>query len=408
MGIPHLEDLTPAQLEMVINSPRWLSTKLDGSFIAFGIDIQGRFYTERKNGQRFYDISEWPVEGWSAGFRQAHMVLENFMEVQQAIGEVGRGSYATAEILWGSQPNVVEYTSANNIVIHPGSNFDSRTNRSIKVATEVLKSDGRTAWKELSYREWSVQVQHERKSSVDFKEIHYILEWLDLPSRVKPYSMRQILDFKLNRRPEGYTQEAWKASVPLIKEERERLREAYRFKLDQLRKELLTEIRTSSYNTIHTHNLAEGYVFRLENDFRFKLIYREWFGPANHFIHWVRYCLIGGRRPARPSFESRTRYWPLEKRLHRLDVLLDRYLAHHEKMTFRLEGYTSPASVSYSDEIHDRVLVLFYDFRERLKSGRTGVQRKHPTDSTSGDSSNPEVAWEPFEILPATVETPSQ
>lgn len=393
MGIPHFEDLTPADLYEIIKDDLVITSKLDGSFIAFGYDADMRFYTERKSGQRYYSVEEWPLEGWCNGFRQAHVVLENYLErLHVAWNKAGRYARSTCEIIWGHQPNVVEYGAMNRILLHDNSNF-SPDPFECNIGVTQLKSDGRKAWTVREDLKWSIQAIRTKKYKLAKEDIKGLLEWLDRPSIIAPYTRREVLEFKLNRRPTGYTKEAWQTTMPLIKAERELLRDNYFKKMTAIRKEILAYLNSHLYfETITTVTLGEGFVCVGHGGVIFKLINREWFKPANDFVHRARYALIGGRRPARSSFESRTRNWPLDKRLKRLEVLRRRYLVHHHKLKFTYNGGTRLGDLSYSDEIHDRVLMLFYDLRERLKDGRAGVQGEHSANLPGGDSSNITVA----------------
>lgn len=397
MGIPHIEDLTPDQLEVITQAKLLrLTSKIDGSFLAFGVDADNQFYTERKGGQRYYHVEDWPMEGWSLGFRQAHVALENFLDALRELGKAGRCSRATCEVILGSQPNVVEYTHDNQIVIHPGANFDSAAMTCV-VSLGHMATDGREEWSTRHEIEWNISVLSVRDwKKFPTEEAQFILDWLDLPSRIKPYTMRQVLAFKFNRKPEGYTKEAWKTTLPLLKEERERVREAYAYHMGVLRRKCLVSLNQNiSYETVPSHTMSEGYVVSGVDGTLFKIINREWFKPANDFVHWVRYALIGGRRPDRPSFESRTRHWALEKRLDRLEVLRQRYLRRRHELQFKHDAGPRVGDLHYSDEIHDRMLKLFYDLRERMKDGRAGLQRKHAANLPSGDTSDTGVAGRP-------------
>ena len=387
MGIPHIEDLTPEELYDAMQGVLRSTSKIDGSFLAFGVDGDDRFYTERKGGQRYYSLDDWPQEGWCIGFRQAHVVLDHYVDYLRLLERIGRYGRATCEVVAGYQPNVVQYAYANGIILHPHKNFDAIPFEA-SISLNQIKTDGLTAWQERVESKWALQKINVRDwKSFPIKEGQDILEWLDLPSKVKPYSMRTVLAFKFNRRPDGYTKETWKTVQPLLKEERERIREAYAYRMGVLRRKAIQSLKEDiGYQNYHTNTLGEGFVVSTTTGNLFKIVDREWFTPANAFVHWVRYALIGGRRPVRSSFESRTRDWPLDKRLARLEVLRQRYLANYKKLKFTWPDDKRPGSLTYSDEIHERMLMLFYDLRERLKDGRAGIQRKHSANLTDRDS----------------------
>jgi hypothetical protein len=395
MGIPHIEDLTPDELEDVMAGMLRVTSKVDGSFLAFGFDEDFRFYTERKGGQRFYSLDDWSLEGWAVGFRQAHMVLENFMDFHRDIGKAGRYARATSEIIWGTQPNVVEYTYSNSVIIHPGANFNSES-FATDVALSQVVTDGVTGWTEQRYVKWRVTTIGVRDwKDFPIKEANTILDWLALPSKVKPYTKRQILGFKFNGKPVGYTKEAWRTTLPLLKEERGRIREAYTHRMGCLRRECLVSLNSNlHYETVDAHTKSEGFVISTVSGRLVKIINREWFKPANDFVHWVRYALIGGRRPARPSFSSRTMTWSKDRKLARLEVLRHRYLDNRDNLKFEWRGDLRVGNLTYSDEIHERVLMLFYDLRQRIENGRAGIQGNHEADLPSRDSTDLELVRE--------------
>jgi hypothetical protein len=59
MGIPHFEDLDLSILLDALELRWTASEKMDGSYMEFGFDKQGEFYTRRKNGFPIHSIDEW-------------------------------------------------------------------------------------------------------------------------------------------------------------------------------------------------------------------------------------------------------------------------------------------------------------------------------------------------------------
>lgn len=386
MGIQHFDDLTPTQFLEAIATMDQFSSKFDGSFLAFGIDLQGRFFTQRKSGQCYYDISEWPEEGWANGFRQAHMVLDAFMDYHQKMNAAGRGSLATCEVINGHQPNVVEHHSSNTIWIHPGSNFEFG-NFHVDIAAKVLIPDSAAHIHKViqPYKWWIRGISQNDIKKYKFDSYDLVKDvkfWLEAPSSVLPYSKRRIIEFNLNTKPAGLTSKAWKNIKFLIKEERSKLREEFQTKLLNIKKKWMLNISNLSYRT------SEGVVVTGTSALTFKLVNREWFAEANRFVHWVKYALVGGRRPPRPSFDSRTKDWPIEKKLKRLEILRQRYLKHRHLLKKKINGQV----YEYDSELHERTLLLFHDLKERIKNGRTGIQRINTSYSTSRDTSDAAMA----------------
>ena len=376
MGIPHFEDLSISEVERVFSAEKHVITaKLDGSYLAFGIDLEGRFYTERKGGQRYYEEGSWPVEGWANGFRQAHMVLEAYMDLAVQQGQAGRLYHETCEVLYGYQPNTVEYAKRNRLILHnrtslvkTGDYYDAASYFEIR-ALKLHSADGRSTSFEYPRNEWMVDGNcHLPIRLLEVDKLRPILEWSNGPSAIVPFSRGAILEINLNKRPVEFLPATWRAMVPDIKRERERLRERLREQLLELKSQLIAQ------SWWHAGNKStEGFVVN-SDDFIFKMVNREWFAPVNHFNHRVRYALIGGRRPAKSSFSSRTRSWPMEKRLARLDVLRKRYLRYRSHVFREVYDPLSKTTtlLRYEGEVHERNLLLFHDLRQRILDGRTG------------------------------------
>lgn len=393
MGIPHFEDMTPTQLLAYVSEPWTFSEKFDGSFILAGVDETGRFYTERKGGQRYYDVEDWPNECWANGFKQAHAHLDLAFEQ----GKMPANESITFEILDCQRPNVIFYShhmiADDEFVLVPHSEnvkiltmgswiFENEINTcSVKV---LRTSDGLTANNQLEVKSLSnffnFGVKHNVSNGTKDLMASMIREWLEANSQIEGLTRHELIELKLNRRPEQFTSEEWKKEKANIAAERDIARSIFKDQMRSMKKYLYHQMESKS------RIMIEGFCVFLAADQSkpiFKIVNRDFFTPANKFVHRVKDALVGGSRPPRPSFLSRTANWPVEKRLARLEVLRKRYLANHHRLsrTFYDSYGERNHTIAYTDDLHQRMLMLFYDIRTRLIDGRASFQGQRKKDS---------------------------
>jgi hypothetical protein len=162
----------------------------------------------------------------------------------------------------------------------------------------------------------------------------------------------------------------WAELKEEIKTEKALLKESYDDILyDFIRSVFESFTRQGIGSVKSTTGLQEGFVVQAD-DVTFKIVNREVFPDLNLFTHRVKYWIVGGRRPARSSFLSRTKDWPKAERLARLDMLLERYLKHHTKLTKEIHLLRKKWSIRYDGSLHLRTLGMFYDTRKRIENGR--------------------------------------
>lgn len=389
MGIPHLEDLPLDKLIRVLNEP-WVATeKLDGSFMAFGLDEQGHFYTRRKTGDRCYDMDSWPDMPWCNSFRCAHQAAQAFTD---ALCESNMGISAPfeleAEILWGRQPNTVLYGhGSDSFIVITGTRNEDRIGAAIldsffKDGTCVtttpiwVTDDGSNLRKREREDRWHCigmdpfQLDtHLTRAVVD------LLVWLNKPHKNwDDAKIQDVIGVNLNRRPEFVPENLWKSAAKDIlkaqlKAQREFGRQELTWQLARIKDTVLHEARRKHFPKMDATGRGretEGIVCTSLSGIVFKITPRADFAEANLYSHWVRYALQGGRRPARPSFLSRTKSWPVGRRLARLERLRQRYVDNHSLIGCINNSY----KVWYAnDELHQRTLLLFAELRVRIQNG---------------------------------------
>jgi hypothetical protein len=394
MGIPHLEDLPLDKLLRVLDEPWVASEKLDGSFMAFGLDEQGNFYTRRKGDQLCYSVEDWPNMPWCNSFRCAHSAAQAFMD---ALCDADLGLQAPfefeAEILWGRQPNTVTYGHGPDsfIVITGGNNRDYIS----AALLDTFFKDGACVtttpiWHTTDGVELTQRMHEDRWHCISLdpfqldthlsRPVVDLLVWLNKPHKNwEDARIKDILAVNLNRRPEFVPENLWKSAArdvlkAQLKAQREFGRQELVWQLNRIKDAVLYEARrkhlartdASKMDASGMGRETEGIVCHSLSGVVFKITPRADFAEANLYSHWVRYALQGGRRPARPSFLSRTKHWPIPQRLARLDVLRRRYLDN--------KTYLGTTNNSYrvwyeSDELNQRTLLLFAELRVRIQDG---------------------------------------
>ena len=117
-GIGHLDDLDINKFIDVIKNiaDKEISEKIDGSNLAFGLDVKGKFFTTRRakntNANLVYKATDYPQFSTFNGFRAAHAALET--QVEKISEVLNPGDTIEIEVVLGNQPNVVSYDSKGN------------------------------------------------------------------------------------------------------------------------------------------------------------------------------------------------------------------------------------------------------------------------------------------------------
>lgn len=387
MGIPHFEDLALHDILDALDL-RWTTNeKMDGSWMEFGLDDDGRYFSRRKGGPKCYSINDWPAEGWTNAFRVGHQACEEITEFLQERYVMAPGTRITCEVLFGDRPNTIPYANTASIAIISWSFSKDLT------VLQFTLNDFRTSLTHDIYHTYDGRTKHLKRLALDWKVL--VLE--DLPAawtwaRMKTHAdmlKGKVLQFKneiagettlsrgdlikmpLNRRPGFVFPDKWPAVKEAIKEtramwQRDIVPELVIFKDMTMRSLLMDHVAFA----LRGSQYSEGLVVTTWKHNTFKMVDREGFTGANKFAHWVKYNIAGGRRPKRPSFLSRTADWPIEKRLARLDVLRERYLRHHGKLNKYFRNTYKLMPVEYQNELHERTKLLFVDVRERIINGR--------------------------------------
>lgn len=402
MGIKYIEDLSYEQFLEVLSLNWNVSEKIDGSFFEFGLDDDLRFFARRKIGQSCFCESDWPDEGWAESYRQAHSVAEILVEVIRNDLRVNEPFTIGSEIVTSPRHNTILYsigktkflviTSLPDIeqlrnyftISSPAQLSIPRVFFRANLEQETYYSlDGITQHKQVRESSWCcIMARHMDQTEVQAhlsfkaKSIKSDLEYfMSKMSRIPGMTNLDTLNAKLNKRPDKIRPEDWKHVKPLLKKERSRANYYLERSIFEMKDYIYRKIWGFLPSTFGHSSFKEGLVGKTKSGLLFKVVSREEFSKANDFSHIVKYWLIGGRRPSRPCFLSRTKDWPLEKRLERLEVLRKRFIKHAPKLRKKFVSFHNNPSlkmeVQYAnDELYNRTLLLFATTRERLINGR--------------------------------------
>lgn len=386
MGIPHFEE-QDADVVLDVLQLRWTATeKLDGSYFEFGLDNEGKYFSKRKGGHRCYTVNDWESEGWTNAYRAGHIAAEEICDFLVERGVIWPGTMIYSEIMFGDRPNTIPYANTATIAIQGWSYSTDLSipafhlkNFSTTVMHEMYHSyDARTKVRKQMMTTWNVICLSAISGA-------YIFARLETPAKALTQTINDfrnalhqdlkmttadLMKLKLNKRPGWIMKEDWPEVKRRIIECREKWQRLIVPELRAFRERTLRALLHDQYSELRGSQFGEGLVIKTWNRNTVKFTDREGFTKANEHAHWVKYAIVGGRRPRRPSFLSRTKDWPVEERLARLDKLAERYLRHRHKLSKQFPNGTKLMPVSYDLELHERTKLMFCDTRERIANGR--------------------------------------
>ena len=307
-GISHLEDLPLEDFISVLNRLSDLKglEKVDGAQLWVGVDDEGQMYTSREGkrsaGTRFYDPSEWPKIADFNQFRAAHVALK---EIESDIKKVlFPGSTVEIEVLFGAQPNTVNYGGSDSsyIVILRGAGGTpdnvadelaiALTNRAIQISVDVVSSsDGielkdetvSTKFKIVSPQKIDLEQLKSEKLLDSLKKLE---DFLNAKSKVKGYTNKELATINLS-------------SVKT--EDRDAVKSARSETINKIDNEFKAEIkralldRSASLRSSLGNNASlEGVVFRdPKTNEQVKLVDKDEFLITNRFNQSMRDIIRG-------------------------------------------------------------------------------------------------------------------
>lgn len=387
MSIPHLEDLNIEQIIEILELNWTASEKLDGSFVNIGLTEEGEFYTQRKGAPVCFRLEDWPAECWASTYREVHQIAADLIDLFLEEDIIEPGDSFGAEIIDRMVTNTIKYRISNpQLAI---TTFSSTiVEQKIRDFTCNILKLNNSRWALYSHNGVSVSTSTRHnlwniapvpsipndlvKSKLVWIASHIrgtLIDLLNQNSAVPGLLVKDCLLLPLNRRPNQVSETEWY----VVKEEVGKLRPIYQEVVDSLIasfKDVAFRGLVGDFGSCLNGRFTEGLVGVTRTGLVFKITERKEFARANRFSHIVKYWLVGGRRPARPSFLSRTKDWPAKKRLHRLSALLDRYQKHASELNGYFELNSNTMHLNHYEHLHGRNLALFADTRKRIENGR--------------------------------------
>jgi hypothetical protein len=388
VSIPHYEELSARAIYDSLDLMWWPSEKLDGSFLGFGLDDAGRYYSYRKGGQFCYCVEDWPNECWASSYRIAHNVGAMVVEALVKENLLKPGQKLGAEIIHGNIPNTIRYllsSSISGLLIITSADFEFNEGHirllddfKCKLEVEYYGSpDGlsrelfkeKQRWLTFINPQMSRQLVQARLST-HAKQLRTVLDhWFQQDTRIEGFNVFDILDINLSKKHHKCGDRNWNDLKKELSKERDDLKQVFRSMILMFKDIAYRVLVLEQPSAIGAGSFVEGVVVE-SNQGKFKIVDRESFQAANRFTHFIKYWLVGGRRPARPSFLSRTKDWPKEERLKRLDTLLKRYLDNRHILHHVYRFGARQELLVYSGQLHQRTLNMFSDTRKRIEDGR--------------------------------------
>jgi len=391
-SIPHYEDMSVGDIYQSLDLEWTASEKLDGSFLEAGLDDDGQFYTKRKGGQPVYDLEDWPYEMWAMTYRSAHIAASQAIECLVKEDAIHAGNSISFEVLEGERPNSIIYHPPSgfpfNVSIYmvvTSTNWKPDTKFYVVLEKMVIHAGMKALWTydgeraQDGYRTFKCGLLVNKNISTDWiqarlsthaKQVRMVLDnWLPAPSHVEGFSQREVLEANLSRKHVNAGDRNWNNLRRELSAERVRLREIFNSLILLFKDAAFRVLTQENYGVMGAGSWCEGVVVQTPNGL-FKIVERLDFTILNRATHAAKYAIVGGRRPARPSFLSRTKSWPKEKRLARLNQLLKRYRDYRYSVCSRNTAQGVTLVKLYSGDLHYRTLAMFYDTKKRIEDGR--------------------------------------
>lgn len=362
MSIRHFEDLPLDDiLHFLENHRTYKATeKVDGSQLLFGIDEHG-FYTSRetKGGKRIYNLSEYDLDFHNTYRRMAHAALQSSISLLIDAG-MKVGDQVEIEVLYGSLPNVIEYSESTNYIIFLRttsgsididclqSSFDKHT---VSVSMLVpTTSDGISIvdvnricdWRFVRVPSWEYD-EHDLDSILKDR-LGYYSEFLNRKVHELGISYRQLLSIHLGKISDYKID---KESISALRDLVRLYDSAHRL---SIKNDLLNSIiRNRPSNLGPSHGFVEGVIFTRADGKMFKLVDKDLFREVQKFYWMVR----NNKELVADNLT-----------IPALDLILDKYIKAKDEYTL-VVPYSSRV-FKYTDSVHQRTLETFASRRRQL------------------------------------------
>lgn len=314
-GITHLDDLPMSKFLEVLGRLKSMSftEKLDGSNLWVGRDDQGKLYTSREGkrtkAERMYSPDQWNAVGGNNAFKAAHTAL---LKVEDKLKKtIGTDQGVNLEVLFGSQPNTVDYGDEGKNMIAVLSSIPGTPAEVAQAVSDALKGT-------------DVDINVSLLASDDGERIKEVptvttfkfttpkkLDAAKLEDQKFHEEVKKLTDFLAQKSSVGMTNLEL-AEINLQKVDKEK-----RADVKAAREELLTTLETEYKAPLKRLMLdlllgndkkkAEGVVATDENGEQVKIIDKDGFSAANKQAQAERATLMGPVMTIDPgaSIESR-------------------------------------------------------------------------------------------------------
>lgn len=313
-GIKHIEDLKISQFVETIKSldEYSLSEKLDGSNLVFGIDDHGFFTSrEQKGGDRYYDVTDYPVNYSTTYMRAAHITLSDHIEAL-VDGGLKKGDSIEVEVLYGALPNAVPYSNEINRIVFLRTVSGTVDCEKLSQTMEHKKS---TFALKVPYTPDGVDIQHGHETTtfeicnLDRKRISDVLtaeerihlnehlsileEYISRPAGIKDFTNLDIIELPLNMKPPSVDIPEWKALKDTVKQNRVPVTAIAKDLVNEIKQHLLDCIVRKTHSqfgpTIEDGGWIEGVVLLHDTaGSQVKLVDKEVFTTIKDFVWKTR------------------------------------------------------------------------------------------------------------------------
>lgn len=445
-SISHLEHLPVNDfIEVVTNLDQYIvSEKVDGAALNVGIDEHGVYTSYGKQADdRKYNTSDYEFKFATTYRRSSHAALVKVEDILRK--HMSEGDEIALEILFGKYPNVVPYTNNSNTVVflqNVRGNTDigklttDLRDQSVSVKLVVpITVDGVTTQR-VSNR-YAFSFSSVPTARIEGELLQYlnnavqphiknIKKYLAQPSGVLDYTVKEIINFNLRKRPDNISKSMWSSIKEQIKEKRDQFNSELKGYYLPIKDIFLNTIVSSNSSKFGSEgDWIEGVVLR--HPYRnqlVKIVDRDLFLGAKEFLWKVRERIIElpfsvdqadshrsklyidiGSTFGFPSLGTKQATASLKRKGDSVESILNSFdvtqnignrikkitTTHRKKLMRFLNEYMSKYSnmtkniknreFTYDGEIHNRTLQSFADlFSEINRIERTVLTHDNPYD----------------------------
>lgn len=368
--VKHFEDLPATDILEYASNPSsfTVTEKLDGSNIIIGRDSTG-IYTRRDNKEKYYAVDDYETSFFT---NYQKLTLAAVLDAKSYIEEViALDEEVSAEVIIGSQPNVVVYhANSDKVAIVLFKPYRSEVQNTPFGHTGdveclgVVNNSFTESVAEVVNLKYSIKTINEYETKLDTSQLDAITIFLCAKQEVAgiELAVHEIIDWPLNKKHPAEFNEPWKDVRPQLK----KLREKYRILLRDI-KSIMFPLSDKAY----TARLNEGYVCT-NGKVEFKLVQKDAFLVAKYFV-WEFRDLI---KLARRNADKITTHVQVDMLKHRYLTLVDKYQADIRE-TLEVPGLLNMFSIRRTTDVVARDRSAFINAFEELSRIEHEIRRNN-------------------------------